>query len=390
MAGTSSHRSGDRGSRGLTRHPSTTSSLGLAVVTIKRSQIIVLVAAALAILLVLYAWRLFPFDGSEESTENAYVRGLVTVIAPKVDGYVTEVAVRDFQQLEPGQALVRLDDRNYRQKLAQAEAALSVQEANLANLEQTKRAREAAVANAEAQIESARANQVNAAAQWARAEADQRRVDALVTDGSVSQREFDQTQGALRQTEAAVRVAAAQLLQARASTRVAAEELRAVEVNRRAVVAAVAGARAAVGLARIDLDNTVIRAPRAGVSGEVGVKLGQYVTPGTQLLALVPPQVWVVANFKEAQTSRMRVGQAATLKVDGLGGARLTGRVESLAPATGSEFSVIKADNATGNFTKIPQRLPVRIRVDEGQALASRLRPGLSVLVEVSTAGVER
>jgi multidrug resistance efflux pump len=153
------------------------------------------------------------------------------------------------------------------------------------------------------------------------------------------------------------------------------------------VAAAVEVARAAVHLAEIDLENTRIRAPRDGHVGEIGVKLGQYVTPGTQLLALVPDQVWVVANFKEAQTARMKPGQPATLRVDALDDSELKGRVERLAPATGSEFSVIRADNATGNFTKIPQRLPVRIAVDASQPLAERLRPGMSVLVSVDTHG---
>lgn len=355
-----------------------------------RSQILVALATIAGVLLMLYAWRLPPFKGSMESTENAYVRGAITVIAPKVDGYVTEVLVHDFQTVKAGDALVQLDDRNYRQRVAQAQATLAAQQANLDNLAQTQRVREAGISNTQAQLAAAQAQQVNASAQLERAAADQRRSAELVGDGSVSQREFDQTQGSLRQAEAALRQAQAAVQQAQAAGRVAQEELRAVAVNKQAVAAAVAGAQAAVQLAQIDLDNTRIRAPRDGTAGEIGVKLGQYVTPGTQLLALVPAQVWVVANFKEAQTAHIRVGQPATLRVDGLDDAVLKGVVESLSPATGSEFSVIRADNATGNFTKIPQRLPVRIRVDTDQPLASRLRPGLSVLAEIDTAGGPR
>ena len=355
-----------------------------------RSQILVALATIAGALLMLYAWRLPPFKGSVESTENAYVRGAITVIAPKVDGYVTEVLVHDFQTVKAGDTLVQLDDRNYRQRVAQAQATLAVQQANLDNLAQTQRVREAGISNTQAQVAAAQAQQINATAQLERAAADQRRSAELVGDGSVSQREFDQTQGSLRQAEAALRQAQAAVQQAQAAGRVAQEELRAVAVNKQAVAAAVAGAQAAVQLAQIDLDNTRIRAPRDGTAGEIGVKLGQYVTPGTQLLALVPAQVWVVANFKEAQTARIQVGQPATLRVDGLDDAVLKGVVESLSPATGSEFSVIRADNATGNFTKIPQRLPVRIRVSPDQPLASRLRPGLSVLAEVDTAGGPR
>jgi multidrug resistance efflux pump len=207
----------------------------------------------------------------------------------------------------------------------------------------------------------------------------------LAQDGSVSERERDQADGLLRQAEAAYRQTLAGVQQADAAHAVATQELQTVIVNRRVIEAAVESAKAAVQLAEIDLENTRIRAPRAGVVGEVGVKLGQYVTPGTQLLALVPPQVWVVANFKEAQTARMVAGQPATLRVDALDNAELAGKVERMAPATGSEFSVIKPDNATGNFTKIPQRLPIRIAVDERDPLAARLRPGMSVVVTVDT-----
>jgi multidrug resistance efflux pump len=342
-------------------------------------------ATACGILLVLYAWRLPPFDSAVVSTENAYVRGSITVIAPKVDGYVAEVLVQDFATVEVGQVLARLDDRIYAQRLAQARASLSAQEANLANVAQARQAREAGIANTNAVTAAAQAQRVNARAQLVRAAIDQRRADTLVTDGSISQRERDQTEGALRQAEAAQQLAEASILQAHAGHTVARQDLRSVIVNRRVVEAAVEAARAAVQLAEIDLENTRVRAPRAGTVGEIGVKLGQYVTPGTQLLALVPSQVWVVANFKEAQTAQMKAGQRATLRLDALPGVELNGRVERIAPATGSEFSVIRADNATGNFTKVAQRLPVRISIDPHEAVEHRLRPGMSVIVKVDT-----
>jgi len=163
------------------------------------------------------------------------------------------------------------------------------------------------------------------------------------------------------------------------------QELEAVIVGRRVMEANVESAKAAVQLAEIDLAHTSIRAPQAGRVGEVGVKLGQYATPGTQLMALVPIQVWVIADYKEAQTARMAAGQPATIKVDALDGEILHGHVESMAPATGSEFSVIRPDNATGNFTKIPQRLPIRIVLDPKDADVARLRPGMSVVARVNT-----
>lgn len=350
---------------------------------------VALVAVA-GILLVLYAWRLPPFRGDLESTENAYVRGSVTVIAPKVDGYVAEVAVQDFAHVRAGQIIVRLDDRNYLQRVAQANATLAAQQAALANVEQARKVREAGVASANALLLSAQAQQTNAEAQLERNRSDQRRIVALVDDGSVSERERDQADAALRQSQAVVRQTQAGIAQAKAGRAAALQDLRAVIVNRDAVEAAVRGAEAAVRLAEIDLDNTRVRAPRDGVVGEVGVKLGQYVTPGTQLVSVVPPQVWVVANFKETQTARMRPGQSATLKVDGLDDAKLSGRVERIAPATGSEFSVLRTDNATGNFTKISQRLPVRIAIDAGDEVVARLRPGMSVIASVDTGSAAR
>lgn len=354
------------------------------------ATVAVLALALLGIGLVLSAWDLPPFRSALEVTENAYVRGPVTVIAPKVDGYVTAVLVADYAPVRAGEVLVRLDDRQLRQKLEQARAQLQAQEAQLRNQVQVRQAREAGVASADAVVASAEAQRVNAAAQLTRGRADRQRADGLLPDGAVSEREHDQLTAALRQAEAAARQAEAALRQARAAAAAARQELRGVIVGRDALEAAVAAARAAVELASIDLDNTSIRAPRDGYAGEVGVKLGQYVTPGTQLLALVPAERWVVANFKEAQTARIAPGQRASLRVDALDGAALSGRVVRLAPATGSEFSVIRPDNATGNFTKVPQRLPVRIELDADDALVHRLRPGMSVVASVDTTSSAR
>lgn len=332
------------------------------------------IALALAgILLVLYAWRLPPFQSAIETTENAYVRGNVTIISPRVDGYVAEVPVQDFQRVQQGQLLVRIDDRNYRQRLAQAQANLAAARAALANAQQQRRSGEANVSLASAQIE-------NAQAQLVRARADMRRVEQLVADGSLSQREADQTRAALAQAEAAV-------TQARAQAEIARQNLTATIVNRGSLEAAVEGAAAQVRLAEIDLQYARIAAPEAGRLGEVSVRLGQYVTPGTQLMTIVPARVWVIANFKEQQLAHMAEGQPATIAVDALEGAELRGHVERISPAAGSEFSVIRPDNATGNFTKVAQRIPVRIAIDPGQPLANRLRPGMSVVASVDTSG---
>ena len=335
----------------------------------RRSLLFIVLLVVAGIAVVLAAWRLPPFTSGYESTDNAYVRGRTTVIAPQVSGYVSQVLVRDFEQVAAGQPLVRIDDRIYRQRVEQAEAQVAANQATLANNQQSERSRAANLAAQGAAVENARA-------QLMRAEADMARVNDLVTDGSVSLRERDQTLAALRQAQAAVR-------QAQAAAEIARQDVRTVEVGRGGQQAGVAGAVAARRLAQIDLSNTLIRAPEGGRLSEVGVRVGQYVTAGSQLLFLVPPETWVIANFKEAQTARMAVGQPASFTVDALGNARLTGRVERISPAAGSEFAVLKADNATGNFTKVPQRIAVRIRVDPGQSLGARLRPGMSVQARV-------
>ncbi|KQN34806.1 secretion protein HlyD [Sphingomonas sp. Leaf407] len=323
--------------------------------------------------LALYAWGLWPFVSRVQATDNAYVRGQTTVIAPQVNGYVTQVLVRDFEQVRAGQILARIDDRIYRQRVDQALAQLAAQRANLANSRQSERSSEASLGGQAAAVQ-------NAQAQLARARADMARVDDLVREGSVSLRERDQTLAALRAAQAGV-------AQAQAQRSVAQEQVRTVEVGRGGLQAAVENAQATVRLAQIDLANTVIRAPQDGRLGEVGVRLGQYVTAGTQLMFLVPPAVWVTANFKEAQTARMAAGQSATIRVDALDRAELRGKVERIAPAAANEFAVIRADNATGNFVKVAQRIPVRIAIDRNDPLFARLRPGMSVEARVDTGG---
>lgn len=325
------------------------------------------------VFLSLYAWGLPPFGSAIQATDNAYVRGQTTVIAPQVNGYVVQVMVRDFQRVKAGQVLARIDDRIYRQRVEQAEAQLAGQLASLANSRQSERSSEASLGGQDAAV-------ANARAQLTRAQADMARVNDLVTQGSVSLRERDQTLAALRQAQAGV-------AQAQAQRSVAQEQVRTVEVGRGGLEAGVAGARAAVRLARIDLQNTIIRAPQDGRLGEIGVRLGQYVTAGTQLMFLVPPSVWVTANFKEAQVARMARGQFATIRVDALDRAELRGRVEEIAPAAANEFAVIRADNATGNFVKVAQRIPVRIAIDARDPLFARLSPGMSVEARVDTRG---
>ncbi len=337
----------------------------------RRSVALMALVALVGVVAILYAWQLWPFSGGVAVTENAYIRGQITVLAPQVNGYVTEVLVQDFEEVTRGQPLVRIDDRQYRQLVEQRRAELAAQRFQLENLEQTLASNRATLASRRAELSAVEA-------ELQRALADERRVNELAERGSVSIRERDQIR-------ATARAAGANVKQGQAAIAIAEQTLKASEVSRGGLQAQVEIAQAALKRARIDLDNTTIEAPRDGRVSEVTVRQGQYVAAGTQLLYLVPEQLWVIANYKETQTFAMRPGQPVTIEVDALDGARLRGRVQRMAPATGSEFAVLRPDNATGNFTKVVQRIPVRISIDPDQPLSERLRPGLSVITSVDT-----
>lgn len=295
----------------------------------------------------------------------------VTIISPQVSGYVTAVPVQDFAQVKAGQILATIDQRIYAARVAQAEANLASQIATLANSQQSQHSREAALSGNEAGITSARA-------QLVKAQAEIRRANVLVANGSIPEREHDQALAALLAAQASFD-------QAQAARRIGTQDVRSVIVGRGGLEAGVEAARAQLRLAQIDLDNSVIRAPVDGQLSEVSVRNGAYVTAGTQLMFLVPSNFWVIANFKERQTHNMRVGQRASFTVDALDDTKLTGKVESFSPATGSEFAVLRANNATGNFVKVAQRIAVRVRIESGQDLIKRLRPGMSVVIKIHT-----
>ena len=341
-----------------------------------RSVVVMVVIALIGIALILRAWSLWPFETSRVTTDNAYVRGQITVLAPQVNGYVTEVLVKDFQHVKQGEPLLRIDDRIYREKVVQAEAALASATATLANSDQSQ-------AQNRAQIQAARANLSAGQSELSRSRNELKRYEELAAQQLVALNDRDKFRTTTQSAQASVQ-------QSQAQIRIAEETLTSTQVARKGLEAQVETAQAQLALARIDLDNTVIHAPRDGQVSEATVRLGQYVTAGSQLLFLVPDTLWVVANFKEGQTWKMRVGQPATFSVDAFDGERLHGHIEQIAPATGSEFSVLRPDNASGNFTKVVQRLPIRIAIDPDQPLAARLRPGMSVIVKVDTAAEGR
>ncbi|MFG1173004.1 HlyD family secretion protein [Erwiniaceae bacterium CAU 1747] len=329
--------------------------------------------AIVGVLVILYAWQLPPFTSQVQSTENAYVRGQVTFISPQVSGYVTSVKVLDLQPVKRDELLMTIDDRIYRQRVHQAQAQLNMKKAALANNLQQRRSAEAVIKRNEAALQ-------NAKAQAVKGTLDLKRVESLVADGSLSLRERDASRASNSQTQADVQ-------QAQATLDVSRQDLQTTIVNRASLEADVTSAQAALELAQIDLNNTRIIAPDDGQLGQIAVRQGAYVTAGTRLTSLVPQQKWIIANMKETQMAHIRPGLPVSFTVDALNNARFDGEVEFISPAAGSEFSAISPDNATGNFVKIAQRIPVRIRITSEDT--ARLRPGMSVEVNINTAGDE-
>jgi membrane fusion protein (multidrug efflux system) len=329
-----------------------------------------LLVAGAAIVLALAGAGWIAMPATSVTTDDAYLKADSTIIAPKIHGLVAAVLVRDNQRVKAGQPLVRIDDEEYAQDVTSAQA--DVQSAQAA-LDQFAAQRALAAANASAAAASIRA----ADAESVRAAADRRRFDVLVADGDVSRSQADTA----RATAAS---AAADADKSRAAYAASQSQVAVVDQTRGQLLAALARAKAALALARQNLAHTIIRAPVDGVIGDRQVQIGEYVQPGTQLLTVVPlDTMYVVANFKETQTARMLAGQRARITVDALSGETLDGEVESFAPGSGSEFSLLPYEPATGNFTRIVQRVPVRIRLAPNQPDVARLRPGLSAEVQV-------
>ena len=305
-----------------------------------------------------------------ESTDDAYVGGDITVIAPKVAGFIDQVAVTDNQRVSAGELLVKLDDRDYRAALARAEAAVQAQRATLDNLDATHRLQLAVIAQARASITAAEA-------EVKRARDDEARFRDLSARSAASIQVYQKAQADYKE-------ALAQDQKTRAAADAAERQLEVIDTQKRQTEAALAEATASVDLARLNLSYTELRAPIAGVVGNRSARTGAYASIGTQLISIVPARgLWIDANFKESQLARMRAGLPVKVRADVLPGQKFAGHVASLAPATGAEFSILPAENATGNFTKIVQRVPVRIVLDGDASTLGRLRPGLSVSVDV-------
>lgn len=387
----------------------------------------ILLMAIVVVFLIAGNWNTWASEGPAQQTDDAYVRADVTPLSTKVSGLVAKVEVSDYQAVKAGQLLVQLQDDDFRAQVQQAEAGVAagqdalvnnqrqkeLQDARIVQAEQGIRAAEADIAAAEAGIDAAKASITNARsgiegtkADVERTTSERRRQEALIATESTTRQKLEQTvaeqerfRAQLSGREADVAAASALFAsrnadQARAQARLSSTQAELEAQKRQHAVldsqelllkADLNAKRASLAVAATNLNYTRILAPADGIVSERKVRAGQLVSPGTQVIALVQSDAWVQANFKETQLHRVQPGDPAEIRVDAFPGITLRGKVEQVAPASGSQFALLPPDNATGNFTKVVQRVPVKIVLDIGQPAAERLRPGLSVIAVVRT-----
>ena len=325
--------------------------------------------AALILAILVFAGTAYALTGTARGsgTDNAFVRGDVTPVSTKVAGLVAQVLVTDNQEVRTGDVLFRIDDRDYRARVDRARAELAARRSAVATLDRNLALQRSATGEARAALRSA-------VAEAERARRESTRIAALRSAGWVANARNDEAEAARERALAGVAAAEAGLAGSH-------DEAALVESRRPQLIADIEAAEAALRLALIDLDSTVVRAPSSGRVAERQARPGQYVRPGTQLIALVAQNVWIVANFKETQLRDMRVGEPVVVTVDALPNQTFTGEIQSLSPASGAQFALLPPDNATGNFTRIAQRIPIRIALRSGQPRQAELRPGMSARV---------
>lgn len=342
----------------------------------------VIIAAAAVLVVAGLAWVLnnWRYNRAHQSTDDAQVDGRIVPVLAKVGGYVTSVSAQENKPVKAGAVLVTIDDAEYRARLAQAEADLAAAQAAAGG--------EGAAGQAQSQVSAAAGQRsaldaqiVAARANSERAQADLARARELAAKQIISRQQLDAAQAAAAAARAAVTAAESQAAAAGATVSNARAGVRVAEAK-------LQSARATRDNARLQLDYTRIAAPESGLVARKQVEVGQLVAPGQPLLSIVSDSTtWVTANFKETQLGKIRDGQPVEFTVDAYGNCTATGRVESVSGATGARFALLPPDNATGNFTKVVQRVPVRIAVTSGCAADRPLRPGMSVNVHVRTDG---
>lgn len=329
------------------------------------------VAASTAVAAVAGLYAYGPDAIAYVGTDNAYVKSDVTFISSKVAGYVTRLAVENDQKVVAGQLLIQIDPIDYQSGLADADAAVAQQQAAIANIAAQQRLQDA-------QIHVADAGVVAASATVAKTNAEYVRSDALIGEGAVSRQLFESA-------EAEKVRATAAFSQSRSQAELARKQKLVLAAQTRSAQAQLEGAKARRVRAKADLDRTQVVAPREGRIAARNVRLGEFVNPGTRLMAVTPTKgMWIEANLRETQLGRIHIGDRVQLRIDALPDVRLCGMVEGYQGASGSEFAVIPPDNATGNFTKIVRRFTVRILLDEHQPGLDRLASGMSVVPSIA------
>lgn len=332
-----------------------------------------------------------------QSTENAYVKADITWILPRVTGEVTELKVRENQSVKKGQLLMVLDNRDLQARYRQAQAVVAAKQAGFAIQDQNEKASQAAIMQAEASVRAAQASilqsdaSVNAAqAEVNRLQADYVRHQGLLQDGVITRRQFEainaqylNAQAQYDNALAAVKATQAQYGNTLAAVRVAQAQTDSVKAVRSQMQADLNSAKASAEFNNVDVQSSTIVAPVAGKIGNLGVQIGSRVSPQTRLLAIVPQaSIYVEANFKETQIEKMHIGQKVMLTLDAYPDETFMGKIDSFSPASGATFSMMPPDNATGNFNKVVQRIPVRISIDPTQKI-DLIKPGLSVVAKV-------
>ncbi len=360
---------------------------------------LVLLMAAGILVTITVNWNAWAGSRTNQETDDAYVRADLTPLSTKVAGLVATVAVSDYQAVKAGDLLVQLRDDDFRAQVQQAEAAVAAAEAALVNNRRQKELQDARIVQAAEGVRSAEAD-ITAAetgVQAAKADAERtllerHRQEALIATESATRQKLEQVVADEERYRAQLSGREADLKRARAQLGSTAAELEA-QKRQRAVLdsqelqlrADLDAKRANLAVARINLDYTRITAPESGIVSERKVRPGQLVSPGTQVISLVQKDAWVQANYKETQVRAMRAGDQAKIKVDAFPGVVFRGKVQEVSPASGSQFALLPPDNATGNFTKIVQRVPVKIVLEASQPMAEKLRPGMSVIATVVT-----
>jgi membrane fusion protein, multidrug efflux system len=334
--------------------------------------IAVLLLAGVIVALFITRWDAWVGASVRQTTDDAYVRSDITSLSAKVEGYVRRVPVNDFQQVGQGDLLVEIEDDDYRARVEQAEAELGGAEAAIENLKSRKALQHSQIAEAQDAI-----NATQADVDRTRKEAVRQRALLAYTFGTPQK---------VEQAVADEKRFEANLAHGEAALAAAQRQMAVLDTEEAELRAAAKAKQAAFELAKIELGYTRITAPIDGMVSERGVRAGQYVHDGTQVISVVPlHNVWVIANYKETQLTHVKIGQRAEITIDTFPGLVVTGRADSISPASGSQFTLLPPDNATGNFTKVVQRIPVKITLDPGHPLEGQLRPGMSVIATIRT-----